>query len=364
MFTSDQLLVGDGAIDVDVHESAHVKDLLPYLDTVWHRYITDYNYIGPPNPKPYRPTAPVRRERFSPGRPPGTDVAFMRRQLLDEQHSAIAILNSTDFQFSTMESRYEFATALASAYNDYQIANWLEKDARFRGSVQVIAHDPIQAAAEIDRVGPHPQMVQVILPAINERQYGDPMYRPIYEAALRHGLVIALHHGNATRSPLGYPRYYIEWHTTAQPTCVMAQIVSLIFNGTFDKYRDLKVICLETGFSWIPHLMWRMDRQFLQHREEVPWVTRQPSEHMRSNVLVGTQPMEAIPTREFMQLIEMMGTDRMLAFGTDYPHYDEDDTGEGLPGGLSEATRRRILRDNALEAYPKLAPQRAVAAIA
>jgi predicted TIM-barrel fold metal-dependent hydrolase len=342
-------------VDVDVHEKASVRDLLPYLDPVWHRYITDYSFVGPPNAKPYRPAAPWRKDRFpGPGRAAGSDVDLMRKQLLDEQGTDVAILNSSDLQFSTMESRYEFGAAITSAYNDYLIENWLEKDSRFRGSIQVIAHEPGVAAAEIDRVGSHPQMVQVILPAINNRQYGDPMYRPIYEAALRNDLVIAMHHGVASYTAIGYPRYYIEWHTLAQPQCMMSQVVSFLFNGTFDKYPDLKVVCLEAGFSWLPHLMWRVDRQFLQHREEVPWVQSNPSDLLRRALLVATQPMEDIPPKQFMQLVEMMGTDEMLAFGSDYPHYDEDVNTDTLPNAIPEETRRRIMAENAIRTYPKL----------
>ena len=32
---------GPRFIDVDVHERAALEDLLPYLDPVWHKYITD-----------------------------------------------------------------------------------------------------------------------------------------------------------------------------------------------------------------------------------------------------------------------------------------------------------------------------------
>jgi predicted TIM-barrel fold metal-dependent hydrolase len=351
--------ISELVVDVDVHEGATVRDLLPYLSPHWQRYITEYNFVGPPNPKPYRPATPMRQDRFpSDGGGAGSDLGLLRQQLLEDQGTSIAILNSTDLQFSTMESRYEFAIELAAAYNDYQVEHWLEREPRLRGSVQVIAHDPIAAAREIDRIGPHPQIVQVLLPAINERQYGDPMYRPIFEAALRNQLVIALHHGNATRTVFGYPRYYIEWHSIAQPHCMMAQLVSLVFNGTFDKYPDLKVVCLETGFSWLPHLMWRLDRQYLQHREEVPWVLRKPSEHLRDNVLVGTQPMEGFSAHRFMQLVDMIGTDATLLFGSDYPHYDEDATDDGLPHGLPADTRRRVMGDNAINAFPKLASLR------
>lgn len=51
--------------------------------------------------------------------------------------------------------------------------------------------------------------------------------------------------------------------------------------------------------------------------------------------------------------LEHIGTDRMLLFSTDYPHWHFD--GEDvLPDGLPEATIRRLALDNALDTYPRL----------
>jgi predicted TIM-barrel fold metal-dependent hydrolase len=65
------------------------------------------------------------------------------------------------FYPSMLKTQREFATALASAYNDFMIENWLEKDDRFLGSIQIAPQDPLSAAQEIDRLGSHPRMIQV-----------------------------------------------------------------------------------------------------------------------------------------------------------------------------------------------------------
>ena len=60
----------------------------------------------------------------------------------------------------------------------------------------------------------------------------------------------------------------------------------------------------------------------------------------------------AIPTT-LLRTLEHIGSDRMLLFSTDYPHwhFDGDDV---LPDGLSDETVRRMLIDNPLETYPRL----------
>jgi len=347
--------IATGVIDTDIHEQLpSAYDLLPYLPPQWHRYITDFGwketmvatgpYVVP------TPGGTFRKDAYpANGAKAGSDLGLLRAQLLDHYNITVGILNGS-FHVSSMKAWFEFATALASAYNDWQIATWLEKDPRLRGSVHLVAHDPVAAVREIERVGTHPQIVQVFLPVSSDVQWGDPYFRPIFEAAVRNHLVVAMHNGPETRPAVGYPRYYIEWHTTMNQAH-MCQIVSLICNGVFDQFPDLKVVVLEGGFSWLPHLMWRLDQQYREVRSEVPWVKRMPSTYIRDNIRLSTQPIEQIEARHFLQLIDMMGSDRLLMYSSDYPHWDFDAPDRALPAGIPEDLRRKILFENARETY-------------
>jgi predicted TIM-barrel fold metal-dependent hydrolase len=346
-------------VDTDVHEYLKAgRDLLPYLDPTWQHYITQYGWdmTGFPSENPYTmpSTAGVtaRAEWVLSDNTMATDLDAMRTHLLDGMGVTHAILNGF-FQPSAQRGQYEFATALASAYNDWQIHEWLEKEPRLRGSAHVVAHYPEQAAREIDRVAEHPQIVQVFLPTVTNAEYGDPFFRPIFQAAARHGLAVASHHGPHTRTVLGYPRYFIQWHTTAAPQAGMNQLLSLICNGVFDELPELKAVFLETGVGWVPWFMWRLDQQYRELRLEVPWVKRLPSEHMRDSVRVSTQPASDVKPADFARLVEMTDSDRIFVFSSDYPHYDADGTDRWLPG-LPEALRERLRYRNALETYARL----------
>jgi predicted TIM-barrel fold metal-dependent hydrolase len=354
-------------IDTDVHESLRsTKDLLPFMSPHWQHYITQYGFAYTfLHPFPYASVqAPgqwvqevkeqAEKENIWSLMAPGADLDLLRKNLFERERVTHAILNGL-YHVSENEGHYEFMAALACAYNDWQIANWLEKEPRLFGSIHVIAHDPQGAAVEIDRVGDHPQMVQVFLPLDNDRQYGDPYYRPIFEAANRHRLVVAMHQGPASRTILGFPRYYIEWHTLASPQVGMGQLVSLICNGVFDQFPDLKVAFLETSIGWVPWLMWRLDQQYREVRHEIPWVKRLPSEHMRDSVRFSTQPASDIKPQHLVKLIEMAGTERMFMFSTDYPHYDADSLDNVLTKAIPEALRNRIRYENAMETYPRIA---------
>jgi predicted TIM-barrel fold metal-dependent hydrolase len=331
--------------------------LLPYLDEYWQHYMRSYHFDkGPsvPSPWPYAAMLPFngRAEWELEDGSHGTELEALQQHLFTEEKVTTAILNGFLYP-SAQVANFELATAVAKAYNDWEIHEWLDKEPRLRGSVQVIANDPDVAAEEIDRVGQHPQIVQVFLPLISDRQYGDPFYLPIFEAALRNDLVVTMHHSTASRTLLGYPRYWIEWHMFAAPHSAMAQLTSMIVNGLFDKLPELKVVLLETGVAWIPWYMGRADAQYRELRVEVPWVKRLPSEHMRDNVRVATQPMGDITPKNFLKMVEMAGSEDMFVFATDYPHFDAD-SADVVLGRLPEDLQRKIRYENAINTFPRL----------
>ncbi|GAB3348093.1 amidohydrolase family protein [Amycolatopsis echigonensis] len=348
--------VSGAVVDVDIHENMpNLRVLLPYLEPQWQRHITDYGWTHVRSDYPYWPptagTGGLRMDAVPEvGGPPGSDLDLMRGQLLDRHDIGMGVLTG-QHHFSAMRGWYEFAAAIASAYNDWQIEYWLDRDPRLRGSVQVACQEPEAAAREIDRIGSHPQMVQVFLPMITHMPpIGDPFYRPMMDAIERNGLQLALHVGQATKTPFGYHRYYVEWHT-ALPQAGMSEVISLVFNGTFERYPELKVMVLECGFSWLPHAMSRFDQQYRELRAEVPWVKRLPSEHLRERVRVSTQPMEQMTLHQLNKYLELMETDEMICFSSDYPHFDFDAPERILPAGLPESTKRKILRENSLAFY-------------
>jgi predicted TIM-barrel fold metal-dependent hydrolase len=87
----------------------------------------------------------------------------------------------------------------------------------------------------------------------------------------------------------------------------------------------------------------------------VPWIDRLPAEIVSEHVRLTLQPVD-LPRGDAHRLARVLahiGSDRMLLFSTDYPHWHFD--GEDvLPDGLDGDAVRRLLIDNALETYPRL----------
>jgi uncharacterized protein len=344
-------------IDTDIHERAELDALVPYLDKRFRHYITEAGWV-PDRVLPYTQLTAGGLDRADAktpdGRPGGSDLSMLQEQVLDEYGHEWGILTGWLNASAFHPGWAEFKTALMTAYNDWQIENWLDKDDRLVGSIHVNIHDPKGAVREIERLADHPRMVQVMLYiGPTDSPFGDPIYHPVYDAAARHNLVLGIHHSENSRTALGFHRYFIEWHTLV-PQVFMSEVVSLVFNGVFDKHPDLKVIMIEGGFSYVPHLMWKMDQQYRELRAEVPWVKRMPSDIVRDQIRFATQPVEEFTWEQFSQLIDQMGSDELLCFSTDYPHWDFDSPLEALPPGLGEDLTRKIFSENARATYRRL----------
>lgn len=198
-------------IDTDVHESfTSYQDLVPYLQEPWHWLVASGAWRGISPHYAIWSNAGWRMDAFPKQGSPGSSYELLKEQVLDHYPIKYAVLAGT-FYPGVMEMQFKLASALAAAYNDYMLEHWVARDSRFIASIHVAPQNPQAAAREIDRLGDHPHVKQVLLP-IAQWAYGDPFYHPIFEAAEHHNLVVGMHHTSEVKGSFGRGRYFIEWH--------------------------------------------------------------------------------------------------------------------------------------------------------
>jgi predicted TIM-barrel fold metal-dependent hydrolase len=345
-----------GAIDCDVHPSLPgLKSLLPYLDEHWrdsviNRGIHELDSISYPANSPLTARPDWRPEKGKPASTPD----LMRNQALDPFGLRFAICNCL-YGVQVLNSE-DMAAAFSRAINDWMAREWLDREPRLRASIVVPMQNPELAAQEIERCAADKRFVQVLMLVMDEVPLGRRHYWPIYEAAERHGLPVGFHAGSSYRHPvagIGWPTYYSEDYA-AQAQGFQTTLTSLICEGVFAKYPALKVVLLESGFTWLPAHLWRLTKSWHGMRTEVPWVDRPPTEIVRSNVRFSLQPVDGPPDpAQLRRLIDHLHSDELLLFSTDYPHWQFDGQ-DVLPDGLSKELTRKIMVDNPLATYPRL----------
>lgn len=348
-----------GAIDCDLHPpSPTMAQLMPYLDDYWrdqiaNRAIDRISFAM----TSYPPTAPISaRADWRSGQDGQGDLDRLRSNVLDGFGLSIGILNVIHGCVALHND--DMSAAICRAVNDWLRAEWLDREPRLRGSIMIPLGDPAQAVAEIERLAGDQRFVQVSMLAMGEKLLGRREFFPVYEAAEQHGLAIAVHAGSTYRyapTIVGWPSYQFEDYV-AQAQAFANQTVSLIAEGVFHDFRGLKMVMLESGVSWLPTTMWRTDKTWRGARPEVPWVDRWPSDIVREHLRFSIQPFDAPDAVAVAQTIDRIGSDEVLLFATDYPHwqFEGDDV---LPDGLSPEALKRILIENALATYPRLTPR-------
>jgi predicted TIM-barrel fold metal-dependent hydrolase len=348
-----------GAIDCDVHPAVpNTKVLLPYLDDYWrdqivNRHIdrTSFHLMS------YPPNSPIScRPDWKPKNGvPGSDLDLLRTQALDAFGTRYTICNTLHGSLALFNE--DMAAALISAVNDYIAKEWLDREPRLRASILIPLHNPELAVKEIERLAPDRRFVQVLVLAMGERPLGSRTYWPIYAAAEKHGLAIGMHAGSTyRRAPTagGWPSYQVEDYVV-QGGNFENQLVSFIAEGVFQKFPKLKLVCIESGFTWLPTLLWRINKTWRGVRAEVPWIDRPPADIIREHVRFTLQPVDAPKgdAHKLVRTLEHMGSDELLLFSTDYPHWQFDGN-DVLPAGLPEGIIRKMLFENPLATYPRL----------
>ena len=346
-------------IDTDVHPSSPrgLKDVMPYLTTNWQRRFE--TLPGLPGFRMDSAVGGFALDAVPPGGgKPGSDPEFMRRHLLDAHRIDYAILIPFETNYVARMANPDETAVLTAAFNDYFIEEWLPLDRRFRLAIGANPKDPRQAAAEVRRSGHRPGVAAVFIPVLNVL-LGDRHFHPIYEAAEELGLPITIHVGagegeyqGAPTFAGGNPNHYNQWHAMF-PQIAQSNVISLVLEGTFERFPKLKFVFVEWGFSWLPHVLWRMDREWKSLRVATPWVKELPSYYVRKHIRLSTQPFDEPTTNELIAMLEMCHAGETLVFSSDYPHWDNDFPARTL-APVPEALRNRILFQNAMETFPGL----------
>jgi predicted TIM-barrel fold metal-dependent hydrolase len=345
-----------GGVDCDLHPAVpHLTSLLPYLNDYWRDQVTTRGMTDLVS-QSYPTNSPISaRPDWRPAQgKPGSSLADMQKQALDPFRVSYGICNplyGVQMVFSE-----DMQDAFCRAVNDWLVEEWLDRDARLRGSIVIPLQSVEKSVAEIERCARDSRFVQVLMLVMGDMPLGKRAYWPIYAAAERLGLPVGIHAGSNYHNPptsVGWGSYHVEDYV-AQAQAFQTQLTSLIIEGVFARHPNLKMVMLESGFTWLPSYLWRLHKFWRGVRMETPWVDRAPLEIVRSNIRFSLQPVDAPPDPATLnRLFDHMQSDELLLFSTDYPHWQFDGD-EVLPAGISQDLVRKIMIDHPHATYTRL----------
>jgi predicted TIM-barrel fold metal-dependent hydrolase len=347
-------------VDTDVHPVPRRGEFLPFVDPKFQK-LFENRQKGAGNPVYY--DAPdfanayaMRTDAFpDDGNFAGSDPDLMFRQLIMGSGSDIVILGPLNSSIAQTDEELHAAHA---ATNRWQAECWLDGHnnwhQRTYGAISAAMETPELSAREIEHWAEHPFMAQVYVLAEMRPSWGHPMYDPIWAAATKHDIPVSCHLGRGQynelpMSPVGFMTYN---HDLMVSYSMLAanQVMSLIFDGVFDRFPTLKVVLIEHAFNWILPWMWRMDAVYKARGPE-NGLKRKPSEYVKDNIWFTTQPMDYPEDKlELTNALEWMEADKLLLFSSDYPHWTFDEP-TWVAKHMPERMRDQIMFQNAIDLF-------------
>jgi uncharacterized protein len=237
------------------------------------------------------------------------------------------------------------ATVFAEAVNSYARDHWVSGGNR--PAIVVSPHSPEWSAREIRRRAAEGGFGGVAL-AYGPVLLGSTHYDPVYEAASETGLPVVVHFSGVEgrysgAAPLSGGVHYSAFsRKVLLPHLAESNISSLAFEGAFERFPDIRFLFSGTGVTWLPNLMWRVDREWRTFRHDVPWVKQPPSTYVLRQVWTTTWPIrEATLDGDWERLFFDESYRDRVVFGSHAPI--EGDTVTDIREELGDADAARVL---------------------
>lgn len=250
----------------------------------------------------------------------------------------------------------EASVELMRIYNEWLAEFCTARPDRFAGLASIPSHDVDAAVAEIERVAKRGALSGIEV--ANNHQMAplfDPSWEPLWAIAAEAGTPIHYHtigprpdYDLANMKGLEARQAFAVFITSFQ--LAMAKIImEIIYGGVLEAHPNLKVVIGESGIGWIPYILEHMDLEWEDQFQDLT-LKMKPSEYWRRQCY-ATYQSDPIGLR----LLDVLGEDNVM-WGSDFPHPDGvwPDSQSFIERefvGIADATKQKIVCDNALQLY-------------
>jgi predicted TIM-barrel fold metal-dependent hydrolase len=249
------------------------------------------------------------------------------------------------------------AAALATARNTWLAEYCAENPKRIKGTAALAQQDINASVEELHRSVKELGFVGASLfPNVKGRHLGDPYYFPLYAEAEQLNVAICVHmflgrYGSDATGTERVDKFFYS-HLFGHPFEQMIALSVIIGEGVLDRFPKLRLVFLESGCGWLPYWFERMDEHYEVLGVQLPALKSAPSKLLERGQLYFSCEADE---KELAHVIDIIGED-WIVFASDYSHFDSRFPGASEPivnhPKLSDATKRKILNDNARRLYP------------
>jgi predicted TIM-barrel fold metal-dependent hydrolase len=252
-----------------------------------------------------------------------------------------------------MHPQPDVEVCLARAYNRWLVEKILPGSPRIHSMLYLPFNNPEAALKIVEDFGDADGVMGFMVTSVRHRPVHHNDYMKIYAALEERGLPIGFHSGFNWDDPMFRTcNRFLAVHALGFTWYNVVHCTNWVLNGMNERFPKLPVVWIESGISWIPFLMQRLDTQYRMRSSECPLLKKLPSDYMR-DMYYTTQPMEMPDDIMLLEAtFEAMNAETQLLWASDYPHWDMDVPSViwDLPF-LSEQAKRNILGETAQKLF-------------
>ncbi len=342
------------AIDADGHIYGRQNEIRPYLDDRWRGRTSGF---WPASYQSWDVWLQGKLERpygygSSKSLKASEQVALWTR-ILDEHEIEQAGLFPTGSGNVPKIAELDFAAAVSRAVNTHFATDY--SNGRLHPMGVLPLAQPERAARELEHAVRNLGLkgFEVLTDGLTYG-LGDSFYDPVYEAAQNCGATIAIHGTRHWAQEFGAAKLktFSEVHAYGFPAGIILNFTSVMCQGVPVRFPKLKLCFLETGATWLPFYLDRLDEHWEKRgAEEMPHLDRKPSDVFRDSLLkVSIEGKETL----LRETIDFVGVEHLM-YATDLPHWDGEfpENLESIRAaeGLTDSEKKALLYDNAKELF-------------
>jgi predicted TIM-barrel fold metal-dependent hydrolase len=264
------------------------------------------------------------------------------------------------------------ADAVLHAYNCYMAERWsFNVEDRLYPTPFLGLWDVDRAVAEAEWiVRKGARTVVMPMGPYNNRSPADPANDAVWGRLNEAGVAVTFHisdsnflhpmlrqWGEKPFQPRRRGQSAFTWMFGFSDLAVQMTLSSFIFHNFFDRFPRIRLCSVENGAKWLPAFLEKMDVMRGMAKNGY-WpcgpLKRRPSEIFKEHCFIVAYPEDNVK-----QIVDVIGTERCILMGSDYPHAEgvptpRDFAGEALRGLTAEQVRN-IMHDNGRRLLPKAA---------
>lgn len=300
----------------------------------------------------------VKHTPYADSVPFGGNKPQERLELLDRENLAKALIYPTlSLEWEAEVSDPELALAYCRAYNRWVVDFCSDSGGRLIPIAHITLADGPAAARELERAVKAGAKGAFVAPyTITDKAHAHPDHDPLWAVAQDLSVPVGIHPVAEPPNRRVYQRFremyrWGEWWVDLLGAQGPQQAFLGLFQyGLFDRFPRLKIVILESGASWIGHLLDRMDAAYKTALGESVRLKELPSFYFQRQCWISADPDE----KSVRCMMKYIGSEKFF-WASDFPHDDHTcdyiKALSELVAPMSEESRTNFLGANVARVY-------------